>query len=760
MSVPLSERTCSVELDGQISTSQGQPLEVVRCSVTMTAPGTAYLSATGDVGRSGATPSSVAGFGFWVDDEFLGENVFVHANPETHHNLSMQSAVDLEPGTHVIEVRILRLTGPGPASVSAAALNVVVVPEDNEMVTCGRYVDYGPPISSTAFTPIVSCELTASRSGTLVVLGSTEAVWLDGAFEAAYQLGVDSVRDDFSTRWVNVRPIDDPIPATYRSVAVQGSYPVGAGTHTVEMHAARLGGSGDFQPVNLRIRAFFVPDESREHVACAQADDGTETVSSSFVVSVSCTLTTPAPARVVITAGGSVGTGTGGTDFTAAFATGVDGQVHTLQVEERQVSTFQDGGDGNDEPVLVEQVVDVAAGTHTFSFHVRRVAGPGSVKVYNPRIQAVAFLEPVDFVPVVPDRVLDTREQVGYSGPKPVVGQSIELQVTGVGAANVPADAKAVVLNVTGTEATADGFVTVWPCDATRPTASNLNLTANATSPNLVIVKLGAGGKVCLFTQSGTHLIADVSGYMPAGSRFVPVVPQRVLETRPEGQVGFSGPKPGVGQELTLGLGTVVPAQATAVVLNVTGVEATADGFVTVWPCGTARPNASNLNLTAGSTIPNLVVSGLGAGASCLFTQSGTHFVADLSGYMVSGSRYVSVVPDRVLDTRSPGPIGYAGSKPAAGQVVELQVTGVGTSKVPSFASAVTLNVTGTDASADGFVTVWPCGAPRPNASNLNLRAGGTSSNLAMVKIGTDGKVCLFTQTGTDLIADINGYWS
>ena len=86
-----------------------------------------------------------------------------------------------------------------------------------------------------------------------------------------------------------------------------------------------------------------------------------------------------------------------------------------------------------------------------------------------------------------------------------------------LGVAAVPDDAEAVVLNVTGTDATGDGFVTVYPCGTARPQASNLNLLAGATTPNAVVVKVGAGGKVCLYTKAGTHLLADVAGYQPPG---------------------------------------------------------------------------------------------------------------------------------------------------------------------------------------------------------------------------------------------------
>jgi hypothetical protein len=371
-----------------------------------------------------------------------------------------------------------------------------------------------------------------------------------------------------------------------------------------------------------------------------------------------------------------------------------------------------------------------------------------------------------DYVPVPPERLLETRPfpQVGYSGPKPVAGQTIELDVTGVGAADVPDDAKAVVLNVTATEATADGHVTVWPCGTPRPLASNLNLPAGDTRPNLVVVGVGVAGKVCLFTNAGTHLVADLMGWYPAGSTFNPVTPERVLETRPLPQIGYSGPKPGPGQVIEVdvtGVGaSSVPDDAEAVVLNVTGENATADGHVTAWPCGAPQPVASNLNLRAGETNANLVVVGVGTGGKvCLYTHGGAHLIADLAGWLPAGSPYVPVTPERVLETRPLPQIGYSGPKPGPGQVIELDVTGVGTSAVPDDASAVVVNITGENASGDGYVTVWPCGAPQPLASNLNLRQGGTRPNLVVVGVGANGRICLYTKLGTHLIADLNGFY-
>ena len=90
---------------------------------------------------------------------------------------------------------------------------------------------------------------------------------------------------------------------------------------------------------------------------------------------------------------------------------------------------------------------------------------------------------------------------------------AIVLAIAGHGGAPATGFA-AVVLNVTAAESTAPGFVTVWPSDKIRPTASSLNVTAAGQNiPNLVSVSISATGTVSLYTQSGTHLVADIAGY-------------------------------------------------------------------------------------------------------------------------------------------------------------------------------------------------------------------------------------------------------
>lgn len=362
---------------------------------------------------------------------------------------------------------------------------------------------------------------------------------------------------------------------------------------------------------------------------------------------------------------------------------------------------------------------------------------------------------------IPPQRVLDTRSAVGVAtNAKLVAGSTLELAIP-----QAAASTTAVALNVTVTEPDGAGFLTVFPCDQNRPTASNLNYVRGETVPNLVNVKLSITGTVCIFTQSPTHLIVDVSGTFETdgGAGAMSLSPTRVLDTRIPVGVATAA-KIEAGHEVVLqiaGQHGVPSSGVSAVTMNVTVTEPELDGFVTVFPCDVGRPTASNLNYTAGQTVPNLVTVRVSpTGTVCLFTQRTTHLVADVAAWygLDQPDGYRELVPDRLLDTRMPVGVPSAGPL-TGGDTLVLQVAGRG--GVPSSgASAVTMNVTAVDPSSDGFVTVYPCDATRPTVSNLNHTAGEIVPNLVTVRLAANGTVCLFAQRTTDLVADVAGYFT
>lgn len=233
------------------------------------------------------------------------------------------------------------------------------------------------------------------------------------------------------------------------------------------------------------------------------------------------------------------------------------------------------------------------------------------------------------FVSTQPTRVLDTRL---VPGTKVAPGQTVMVPVTG---GQVPADAQAVALSVTVTETSGPGYLTVYPSDATMPTASNLNWAKGDTIANSVVVRPGADGMVAIHNPfSSIHLIVDVDGWFDAAlpnGGFTPVEPTRALDTR-------SGAKVGPGGEVSVGVlgkGGVPTDGVTAVALNVTVTEPTAWSYLTVYPTGTVRPTASNLNFSPGQTIAVQVLVQVGAGGKVtLYNALGaTHVVVDITGW-------------------------------------------------------------------------------------------------------------------------------
>ena len=238
----------------------------------------------------------------------------------------------------------------------------------------------------------------------------------------------------------------------------------------------------------------------------------------------------------------------------------------------------------------------------------------------------------VGMEPLAPARLLDTRLEMGALGG----GQMLDLQVAGRG--GVSDNPEAVALNVTVTGPTAGSFLTVWPSGEPRPFASSVNMIPGQTVPNLVLARVGANGKVSIYNNTGsTDVVVDVLGCFDsnASGRYVALSPRRILDTRE----GLGAPLAKVGQTplpLTLlGKGGVPSSGVSGVMLNVTAVAPTANTFITVYPGGTGRPTASNLNVSGGQVIPNMVLARVGSdGTALIFNNGGVvDIVADVVGY-------------------------------------------------------------------------------------------------------------------------------
>jgi hypothetical protein len=387
---------------------------------------------------------------------------------------------------------------------------------------------------------------------------------------------------------------------------------------------------------------------------------------------------------------------------------------------------------GNQRRLVVEQVHQVAG-----RLAISSEPGPAP------------FTGPASPVLVQPERILDTRTGHGTSPRRLENGEVVVADLS----SHVTPSTTSVTLNVTVDATTAPGFVTAYGCGR-PPNTSNINHTVSRPLPNLVTVDVSVSKKVCFYVHAATHLVVDLQGRYDqvATAGFTGVAPRRVLDTRD------TTPVPQGGEVRVKVTGVAgVPADATAVSLNVTSDRSSTTGYLSVWPCDTPRPEVSSVNYTPGSPSSNAVLVPVSAsGEVCVYSHVRTDVIADVFGYVgATGARYDGITPNRLLDTRQWG-------WPAAGyHNVPVQVIGAGAA--PPGTTSVVLTVTATEPWAPGFVSAFAC-ASQPavgqETSVVNVNLGETRSAHVTVPVGPDGLVCLRAQPTTHLLVDLVGAYA
>jgi hypothetical protein len=293
-----------------------------------------------------------------------------------------------------------------------------------------------------------------------------------------------------------------------------------------------------------------------------------------------------------------------------------------------------------------------------------------------------------------------------------------------------------------------DGFTVVLTCRAAvNPGVKNtLRLVIADTSDGIL--------------DSGVFLQASGVSSNPIGP-LQPITPNRLLDTRleaPAAPGSFAAATQSIvpaGTSISVKVtGGDVPETALAVALNVTAVDGAAPGFLTVFPDGGPQPGTSSVNFPALAPAPNNVVAKVGTGGRIrIFSNVSVNVVVDVFGWFGPGgtARLFTVVPDRVLDTRTGGtPVGTQ-------QTIDVQIAG--TLRVPVGATAAVLNVTATEAVGPGFLTVYPSDRNRPLVSSVNFQVGVPRPNLVIAPLGADGKIKVYAHNQTHVVVDVMGWF-
>jgi hypothetical protein len=350
-----------------------------------------------------------------------------------------------------------------------------------------------------------------------------------------------------------------------------------------------------------------------------------------------------------------------------------------------------------------------------------------------------------------PVRVLDTRDNRGIRRTGEIV-LDLSNQIT-------DANATAAVLNVTVTNGTRRGFLVAYPTGTTKPGTSNVNFEANQTQANEVVVRMSADKKVSLFVDSASaHVIADLVGSFTTSTgtgvgELTTNAPVRAFDSRNTATPTRRG-------EVVVDLTGRIPNGSTDAVLNVTVTRTSARGFVTVFPTGTARPGTSNVNFEPAQTQANEVITRVGTGSNAnkvsFFVDSASAaLIVDVVGAVsttTDGQTFTALSsPQRALDTRD-----NSGSRRNGNLNLVLPAS------VPANATGVILNVTATNGTRPGFVTVFPAGSTNPGTSNVNFATNLTQANEVTTGLGPNNDVTLFVgganAPAAHVIVDVVGY--
>jgi hypothetical protein len=373
---------------------------------------------------------------------------------------------------------------------------------------------------------------------------------------------------------------------------------------------------------------------------------------------------------------------------------------------------------------------------------------------------------------VLPQRILNTRTTTGGHHAK--LGSAATMRLAVLDQGGVPgAGVSAVLLNVTALDETArTGYLTVFPTGISRPLASTLDYRAGVAISNLALVPVGSDGTVSIFNSAGqADVAADVEGWVGGGTaaasgQTTTMKPARILDTRTT--TGGHRGSLGSGQSLKLaveGAGGIPVAGVSAVYADIVAVPVgNAAGNLTAYPSDAASPPlSSTVNFMTGVTTANLVVLPVSATGTITVTNHSprANVIVDVAGWISggyvtadAGTRAVPVT--RILDTRTS--LGGHHASVGGNAAVSEKVLGVG-GVPPAGVAAVVVHVTGVKPTAPTYLTAFAAGYPRPAGSTLNLGAGNTVSNTAIVPVGPAGAVTVYNHSGSlNVVLDVQGW--
>nr|MDQ2957945.1 S8 family serine peptidase [Actinomycetota bacterium] len=367
-----------------------------------------------------------------------------------------------------------------------------------------------------------------------------------------------------------------------------------------------------------------------------------------------------------------------------------------------------------------------------------------------------------------PVRIVDTRSGVGGRTGALTAGMQLSVALP----ASVPADASSVVLNVTGIAAKGTTYLSVFADTFSGST----NLSLSSTDPNAAVAAVvkvnSAHGFKLLNRSANTDAVVDVVGYFAAPTAtgvagYAPVTPTRLLDTRSAvgGHLRKFNPNETYKVSVAPADGSgVVPAGATAAVVNLTALNESGAGYLMAYPNPNSAPSTSSLDYRTVSR-SNLAVVALNTDGSFTLQNrtAKTDILVDVVGYLSASApgRFVTLpAPISVADTRT----GKGGRHAAMTANAVLAEDGAGLYGIPYHASALWTGYDAVAAASTGYLIVYAAGSSVPHTSNMDYGTGRTVANAVVANLSQPasgaGQFSTINRTGTtNLTQDVFGYF-
>jgi hypothetical protein len=373
----------------------------------------------------------------------------------------------------------------------------------------------------------------------------------------------------------------------------------------------------------------------------------------------------------------------------------------------------------------------------------------------------------LQYVPVTPCRVVDTRLSNGPLGGPPIQGGTYRTFPLPQGSCNIPASSGAYLLNVTVVPEGHLSYLAVYPTGENPGVTTTMNSPDGRIKADAATVPAGTNGSVNVYASDTTNVIIDIYGYYaaPSGSTlaYFPLAPCRVIDTRnPNGPLGGPYLLGGEERDFPVLESTCIPAGLEAVTysFNVTALPRNGSplAYLTVWSAGQERPVVGLLNSLTGTVVSNAAAVPAGTGgAVAVYPSNDTDLVVDINGFFApaapGGLSLYPVTPCRVIDTRHSA-LGFTGER----TVPVLSPPGLPCVAARN-AEAFVFNATVYPLGTLNYLTLWSDGQPQPGTWTLNAADGAVTSNMAIVS-SADGSVDAYASGRTQMTLDIMTYFA